>query len=134
VISGTFNIGAGDTFDPEKTTALPAGRVSIMEAKTNHFARTKEETIVQLNGEGPWGITYVNPADDRARNSVVLDCEPRRIGLTTLASGFQSGVDHTMRSRHLDAPDLIRGLSVLHGIALVEDHGRRRLRKSVITV
>ena len=64
VISGTFNIGAGDTFDSEKTTALPAGSVSIMEAKTNHFVWTKEETIVQLNGVGPWGITYVNLADD----------------------------------------------------------------------
>ena len=35
-----------------------------MEANTNHFAWTTEETIVQLNGVGPWGITYVNPADD----------------------------------------------------------------------
>ena len=64
VLSGTFNIGAGDTFDQAKTKALPAGSVSIMEANTNHFAWTTEETIVQLNGVGPWGITYVNPADD----------------------------------------------------------------------
>ena len=32
--------------------------------KTNHFVWTKEEAVVQLNGTGPWGITYVNPADD----------------------------------------------------------------------
>jgi len=35
-----------------------------MQPKTHHFAWNKEETVVQLNGNGPWGITYVNPADD----------------------------------------------------------------------
>jgi len=25
---------------------------------------TGQEVIVQLNGNGPWGVTYVNPADD----------------------------------------------------------------------
>ena len=42
VLSGTFNIGAGDTFDQAKTKALPAGSISIMEANTNHFAWTTE--------------------------------------------------------------------------------------------
>jgi hypothetical protein len=64
VLSGTFNIGMGDKFDPQKTTALGPGSVIIMQPQTNHFAWTKEETVVQLNGTGPWGITYVNPADD----------------------------------------------------------------------
>ncbi len=36
----------------------------ILQPKTNHFAWNKEEVIVQLNGIGPWGVTYVNPADD----------------------------------------------------------------------
>lgn len=64
VLSGTFNIGMGDKLDPAKTTALGPGSVIIMQPKTNHFAWTKEETVLQLNGTGPWGITYVNPADD----------------------------------------------------------------------
>ncbi|MBI4790840.1 MAG: cupin domain-containing protein [Chloroflexi bacterium] len=64
VLSGTFNVGMGDTLDTQKTTALSAGSVIIMPPKTNHFVWTNEETIVQLNGTGPWGITYVNPADD----------------------------------------------------------------------
>jgi hypothetical protein len=34
-----------------------------MEPKINHFGWTSEETVVQLSGMGPWGITYVNPAD-----------------------------------------------------------------------
>jgi hypothetical protein len=64
VLSGTFNLGVGDTFDQAKTTALPAGSLSIMEPKMHHFAWTGEETVLQLSGMGPWGITYVNPADD----------------------------------------------------------------------
>jgi quercetin dioxygenase-like cupin family protein len=64
VLSGTFNIGMGDKLDPQKTTALGPGSVIIMQPQTNHFAWTKEETVVQLSGTGPWGITYIDPADD----------------------------------------------------------------------
>jgi hypothetical protein len=64
VISGTFNMGAGDKLDMSKTQALPAGSVAIMQPRTNHFAWTGEETIVQVHGVGPWAINYVNPADD----------------------------------------------------------------------
>jgi hypothetical protein len=64
VISGTFNLGAGDKLDPAKTTPFSTGSVAIMQPKTNHFGWTKEETIVQIRGVGPWAITYVNPADD----------------------------------------------------------------------
>jgi hypothetical protein len=64
VLSGTFHMGTGDRLDPAKTMALSVGSIAIMQPKTNHFAWTKEETVVQLHGTGPWGITYVNEADD----------------------------------------------------------------------
>ncbi len=64
VISGTFNMGTGDQLDRSQTRALSAGSVAIMQAKTNHFAWTSEETIIQIHGVGPWTINYVNPADD----------------------------------------------------------------------
>ena len=64
VISGTFNMGVGDKLDTSKTKALTAGSVAIMQPKTNHFAWTTEETVVQIHGVGPWGINYVNPAED----------------------------------------------------------------------
>lgn len=64
VISGIFNMGTGDQLDPSKTKPLSTGSVAIMQPKTNHFAWTKEETIVQVHGVGPWAINYVNPADD----------------------------------------------------------------------
>jgi quercetin dioxygenase-like cupin family protein len=64
VLSGTFNYGMGDKFDSQTTKALAPGSVVVMPPKMNHFVWTKEETVVQLNVTGPWGITYVNPADD----------------------------------------------------------------------
>lgn len=64
VLSGTFYMGMGDKFDAKKTTPLKAGSLIIIQPENRHFAMTKEEVIVQLNGIGPWGITYVNPADD----------------------------------------------------------------------
>jgi hypothetical protein len=64
VISGTFHMGKGDKFDMGKTKALTPGGFAIMQPGTQHFAWTKEETIVQIHSVGPWGVTYVNPADD----------------------------------------------------------------------
>ena len=40
------------------------GTVLLMSAGMPHFVWTKEETIIQLNVEGPWSVTYVDPADD----------------------------------------------------------------------
>lgn len=64
VITGTFHMGAGDKLDVSKTMPLGAGSVAIMQPHTRHFAWTKDETIIQVHGVGPWRINYVNPADD----------------------------------------------------------------------
>jgi quercetin dioxygenase-like cupin family protein len=64
IISGTLNIGMGETFDAEKTHALTPGSVAIMPPGTPHFVWTGEETISQVHSIGPWSVTYVNPADD----------------------------------------------------------------------
>lgn len=64
VLSGTFNLGMGDKFDKSATKPLPAGAIAIMQPGTTHFAWTDQETVVQLNGTGPWSVNYVNPADD----------------------------------------------------------------------
>ncbi|HEX7898872.1 MAG TPA: cupin domain-containing protein [Planctomycetota bacterium] len=69
VLSGGFHAALGDTFDASKAKGMKAGAFLSLPAKSPHFAFTKEETVIQVSGAGPWGITYVNPADDpRARN------------------------------------------------------------------
>lgn len=64
VISGIFNMGIGDKLDMSKTQPVEAGSMMILQAKTQHFAWAKGETVVQVHGVGPWAINYVNPADD----------------------------------------------------------------------
>ena len=64
VISGTFYAGMGNKLSEAESKAFPAGSFVMMPAKTPHFAWTKEETVIQLHGVGPGGITYVDPADD----------------------------------------------------------------------
>ncbi|MBY0523961.1 MAG: cupin domain-containing protein [Gemmataceae bacterium] len=64
VLQGTLLIGVGDKFDATKTTAVPTGSFMVMPKEMRHFAQTKGETILQLNGIGPFEVHYVNPADD----------------------------------------------------------------------
>lgn len=64
VVSGTFNMGTGDKLDPSRTRPLGAGSFAVMQPKTQHFAWTREETVVQIHGVGPWSINYVDLADD----------------------------------------------------------------------
>jgi hypothetical protein len=35
-----------------------------MPPNMHHYAKAESETIVQITTIGPWGITYVDPADD----------------------------------------------------------------------
>jgi Domain of unknown function (DUF4437) len=64
IISGTFNLGTGDEADQTKTTALSAGAFATMPARMHHYAWTKGETEVQVHGNGPFKLFYVNPKDD----------------------------------------------------------------------
>jgi len=64
VLSGSFFMGVGDTWDESKAHELTAASFSFMPAGMKHFAWAKSETVAQVHGMGPWGITYVNPSDD----------------------------------------------------------------------
>jgi hypothetical protein len=64
VIQGTFVLGMGEKFEQSAGRDLTVGSFAVMPTGTRHFAWTKGETIIQLHGIGPWGLTYANPADD----------------------------------------------------------------------
>lgn len=70
VISGTFNMGLGDRLDVQKTKALTAGSFVVMPKGARHYAGTNAETVLQIHAIGPWGVTYVNPADDSRKQSI----------------------------------------------------------------
>jgi len=63
VISGALFLGAGEKFEPKNAKKLGAGSFAVMPIGTKMFAFTKEATIIQVHGTGPWGISYLNPAD-----------------------------------------------------------------------
>lgn len=67
VISGTFHLGHGESFDAAKARELSPGSYFSLPAGMPHFAWTSTETVVQLSSLGPWTLTYVNPADDPRR-------------------------------------------------------------------
>jgi hypothetical protein len=54
----------GDKFDKKHAQTLKAGAFLSMPAKMNHYAWASTAAVIQLHGQGPLAITYVNPADD----------------------------------------------------------------------
>lgn len=64
VISGDLYMGLGETFDEGRAEALPPGSFAMMKMGTAHYAFTRGEAVIQLHGIGPWGLTYIDPADD----------------------------------------------------------------------
>jgi mannose-6-phosphate isomerase-like protein (cupin superfamily) len=64
VMSGTFLIGIGDTWDDKTITTLDAGGYAKLPKNHHHYAGAKGETILQIHAVGPFGITYLNPNDD----------------------------------------------------------------------
>ena len=64
ILSGTLHMSMGDTFDASKAKAMGAGSFAALPGKSPHFVFTKEETVIQVSGMGPFSVTYVNPADD----------------------------------------------------------------------
>jgi hypothetical protein len=67
IISGAFYLSIGDTMDKAHAHALTAGGYHYLPAKAHHSAYAGTRTIVQVSGEGPFDITYINPADDPSK-------------------------------------------------------------------
>jgi quercetin dioxygenase-like cupin family protein len=64
VISGTTLLGMGETADRGATKALPAGSFFALPPGMAHFVFFDEATELQITTNGPWGLKYINPADD----------------------------------------------------------------------
>jgi quercetin dioxygenase-like cupin family protein len=63
VISGTFKVGMGTTYDEAAMAALPPGGFVTAPAQHAHFAKAQGVTTVQVNAVGPFALTYVNASD-----------------------------------------------------------------------
>lgn len=67
VISGDLTLGMGDRLDPAIAAKLTTGGFIVTKANMRHFARTEGGAVLQIAAQGPFSITYVNPADDPRR-------------------------------------------------------------------
>jgi anti-sigma factor ChrR (cupin superfamily) len=62
VISGALYVGTGAKFDADNGEKISAGSFVLIPAKLQHYIWTKEETVLQVNGMGPWGMVYKKKA------------------------------------------------------------------------
>jgi len=63
VISGTFYFGTGDKAETSNAHTLSAGGFHFLSGKEHHYLIAKSQAVIQVNGNGPFDMTYVNPDD-----------------------------------------------------------------------
>ncbi|MGH7511032.1 MAG: cupin domain-containing protein [Gemmatimonadales bacterium] len=64
VLEGTLLMGRGREWDDSKLEPLAAGEQANVAAEEPHYARTRGLTVIEVRTTGPFGTTWVNPADD----------------------------------------------------------------------
>jgi len=69
VLAGTVALGMGDTFDESKMTAASVGAYASLPPEMRHYFMAKTAATVQVHGQGPFVVNYVNPADDPSKQT-----------------------------------------------------------------
>lgn len=64
VLEGSILIGHGEQFDASKLREMKAGAHAIMPAEVRHFSLSKADNVIELFGEAPFVVNFVNPEDD----------------------------------------------------------------------
>jgi quercetin dioxygenase-like cupin family protein len=64
VLYGVLNVGMGEKLDKTRTKRYERGDRLSIPANGAHYALTGNQTIIQVNGTGPFGVAYVDPAND----------------------------------------------------------------------
>lgn len=75
VLEGIMYLAVGEHLDREHAKTFGPGALVVMDAGLPMIAYTGDESLViQLNGQGPWGIDYLNPEED-PRNQAAATTE-----------------------------------------------------------
>jgi quercetin dioxygenase-like cupin family protein len=64
VISGSFYFGTGDKAETSNAPTITAGAFHYLSGKHHHYLVAKTPSVIQINGNGPFDVTYINAADD----------------------------------------------------------------------
>ena len=62
--AGSLTYGMGDKVDAAASGTLTKGSHVTMQAGMNHWVTSTDPLEIQISGQGPFAIVYVNPADD----------------------------------------------------------------------
>ena len=66
VLSGTYHLGVGATFDKSRTVALSAGDFAWLSPAAPHYGWCTGETVLEITGLGPFVTNQVSPAKTTA--------------------------------------------------------------------
>src|SRR5262245_17702808 len=69
VLAGTVALGMGETFDESKMTTAGVGAYASLPAEMRHYFMAKSAASIQVHGQGPLVVNYVNPADDPSKQA-----------------------------------------------------------------
>jgi quercetin dioxygenase-like cupin family protein len=64
LLSGRLTIQSGEQVDRASLKALPPGTFIHLPAGMAHYLWAETESVVQINGVGPFDVTYIDPEDD----------------------------------------------------------------------
>jgi hypothetical protein len=64
VISGRVAFGTGTSVDRASLRPLPVASFVHLPAGMPHYAWAEVESVVQINGSGPFDVIYIDPKDD----------------------------------------------------------------------
>jgi quercetin dioxygenase-like cupin family protein len=64
VLEGEAALGMGKKWDDAQLKSAPVHGAALMPAKMPHYAQFKKGALVQVNGNGPFVINFVNKEDD----------------------------------------------------------------------
>jgi quercetin dioxygenase-like cupin family protein len=67
VLKGSISLGMGDVIDKAHALTLSLGGYGVAMANMHHYAYTTTGATIQVHLQGPFAITYVNPADDPSK-------------------------------------------------------------------
>lgn len=68
VISGKVAITSGEKVDRASLKALPPASFVHLPGGMPHYAWAEVESVVQINGVGPFDVMYIDPKDDPRKN------------------------------------------------------------------
>lgn len=69
VLAGTVALGMGETFDESTMTSAAVGSYASLPAEMRHYFMAKTAATIQVHGQGPFVVNYVNPADDPSKQT-----------------------------------------------------------------